>query len=138
MIIYCEYIYFYFDSFSRYYLKIIAFPDSSQNITFHKQFGEDYEDYSEDDSDNPKWMFEFKYYIILISLINFVLAIIFEFYIIPFFNRWWTKNKIVKLKKEIEIKEIDADLNMINEVKNYIAIRKKKKELKLAKKNKKK
>ena len=138
MTLYCEYIFFHIDFFSRNYLKIIAFPDSKQNITYHKQFGEDYEDYSEDDSDNPQWMFEFKYYIILISLINFVLAIIFEFYIIPFFNRWWTKNKIVKLKKEIEIKEIDADLNMINEVKNYIAIRKKKKELKLAKKNKKK
>ena len=127
MIIYCEYIYFYIDSFSRYYLKIIAFPDSSQNITFHKQFGEDYEDYNEDDSENPQWIFEFKYYIIILSFINFVFSIITEFYIIPFFNRWWNRTRILKIKKEIEIKEIDTDLSMINDVMNYINIRKRKK-----------
>ena len=127
MIIYCEYIYFYIDSFSRYYLKIIAFPDSSQDITFHKQFGEDYEDYNEDDSENPQWIFEFKYYIIILSFINFVFSIITEFYIIPFFNRWWNRTRILKIKKEIEIKEIDTDLSMINDVMNYINIRKRKK-----------
>ena len=86
MRIYCEYIYFYIDSFSRYYLKFIAFPDSSQNITFHKQFSEDYEDYNEDDYENPQWIFEFKYYIIILSFINFAFSIIIEFYIFPFFS----------------------------------------------------
>ncbi len=135
MTLYCEYIYFHIDWFSRNLLKIIAFPDSSQNITYHKQYGEDYEDYNEDDSENPQWIFEFKYYIIILSLINFILSIITEFYIIPFFNRWWTRNKILKIRKEIEMQEIDTDLNMINEVKNYISIRKKKKEQIIKKKN---
>ena len=135
MRIYCEYIYFYIDSFSRYYLKFIAFPDSSQNISYHKQYGEDFQDYNEDDSGNPQWIFEFKYYIIILSLINYTLSIIIEFYIIPIFNRWWTRNKILKIRKEIEIQEIDIDLNMINEVKNYISIRKKEKQEKIKKKN---
>ena len=133
MTFYCEYLIYRIDKFSRYYIKLIAFPDSHQNLSYHKEFGESFEDYNEDDSKNPKWSFEFKYYIMFLSIVNFILSIIIEYYFIPLIKRFWVQSKINNIKKKIENNSIDVNLNMINEVKNYDDVIKRKNQQKMKK-----
>ena len=135
MTFYCEYLIYRIDKFSRYYIKLIAFPDSPQNLSFHKEFGEIFEDYNEDDSKNPKWNFEFKYYIMFLSLVNFIVSIIIEYYFIPWIKSCYVKSKINNIKKKIENNQMDVNLSMINEVNNYDDIIKRENQQKMKKNN---
>ena len=123
--IYCEYIIYNVDYFVRYQLKMIAFPDSSQDdMIKHKNQSDPNDTYVESDESNPKFPIpiEFKYIIIIITLLNFVVSIVVEQCAIPCVKKCWMKYKIKGMENTINQKEKEVDLNMINEVKNYAAI----------------
>ena len=131
--IYCEYIIFHVDFFVYEYLKMVAFPDSSQKDMMKHADDGDYKDYIESDDDNPDALkfIEFKYILMIITILNFIISIVVEQYIIPYVKKCWMKSQIEKMKKKINTKEKEADLNMINEVKNYALVQNNKKNIKI-------
>ena len=129
--IYCEYIIYHVDDFVRYQMKMIAFPDSSQHDMMRLRNPSDpKDDYTESDDENPKFGIEFKYILIIITLINFIVSVVVEQFVIPCVKKCWMKSQIQGMEQTINNQEKEADLNMINEVKNYAAIHKTKKVIK--------
>ena len=71
----------------------------------------------------PKYILEFKYYIMLIIVINFFFCLFIEKILIPKCNKCWRNRKMKRLQRKLELEQEsanEADLNLINEVKNYI------------------
>ena len=113
MFLYSEYIIFYVDYFSNNYMKIVPFPDDTffYNSTIH-----------------AKYYIQFKYYLMIIVVLNFIVSLIIEKVIIPKTNKCWRKRRMNSLKYRIDNnKEREENLNMINNVKNYIKEQKMKK-----------
>ena len=109
--IYSEYIVFYVDYFSRNFIYISAYPDDpfvNYYLLNNKQI--------------------FKYYIMVIIVINFIVSLFIEKVIVPKFNKCWKRFKMKKIKRRLESDlQKEADLNLINNVKNYIRQQKAKK-----------
>ena len=123
--IYCEYIIFHVDEFVNEKMKMIAFPDSSQvEMMRHSNKSDPEDNYNDSDKGNPKFPIEFKYILMIITIINFIISIIVEQCVIPCIKKCWMKNQIKGIEKAINKKEKEVDLNMINEVKNYTIIHK--------------
>ena len=105
--IYAEYIVFYLDKFSKEWMMLVPYPDDS----------------FEDLHVKPKYILEFKYYIMLIIVINFFFCLFIEKILIPKCNKCWRNRKMKRLQRKLELEQEsanEADLNLINEVKNYI------------------
>jgi len=108
--IYSEYIVFYVDYFSRKFIYISAYPDdpfvdyyllNSRQKNHHSEI--------------------FKYYIMVIIVINFIVSLFIEKVIVPKCNKWWKRYRMKKIKRRLENdQQKEADLNLINNVKNYI------------------
>ena len=123
--IYCEYIIFHVDEFVNEKMKMIAFPDSSQvEMMRHSNKSDPEDNYNDSDVGNPQFPIEFKYILMIITIINFIISIIVEQCVIPCIKKCWMKNQIKGIEKAINKKEKEVDLNMINEVKNYTIIHK--------------
>ncbi len=113
MFLYSEYIIFYVDYFSNNYMKIVPFPDDT---------------FFYNDTIQVKYYIQFKYYLMIMVVLNFIVSLIIEKVIIPKTNKCWRKRKMNSLKYRIENnKEREENLNMINNVKNYIKEQKMKK-----------
>jgi hypothetical protein len=112
---------------------MVAFPDSSQKDRMKHSDDGDYKDYIESDDSNPDALkfIEFKYILMIITILNFIISIVVEQYIIPYVKKCWMKSQIEKMKHKINTKEKEADLNMINEVKNYALVQNNKKNIKI-------
>jgi magnesium-transporting ATPase (P-type) len=108
--IYSEYIVFYVDYFSRNFIYISAYPDDPFV---------DY--YLLNDKQKNHHSQVFKYYIMIIIVINFIVSLFIEKVIVPKFNKCWKRFKMKKIKRRLESDlQKEADLNLINNVKNYI------------------
>ena len=116
--LYAEYIVFYVDYFSRKWVYISPYPDDP------------FYDYGVDENGTRNYKdrhsIPFKYYIMMIIIINFIICLIIEKVIVPRCNRLWRKNRMRKLERQLELDvEKKSDLNLINTVKNYIREQKK-------------
>jgi cation-transporting ATPase 13A3/4/5 len=116
--LYAEYIVFYVDYFSRKWIYISPYPDDP------------FYDYGVDENGTRNYKdrhsIPFKYYIMMIIIINFIICLIIEKVIVPRCNRLWRKNRMRKLERQLELDvEKKSDLNLINTVKNYIREQKK-------------
>ena len=113
--IYAEYIVFYIDYFTKNFIFISAYPDDpfvDYYLLNNKQ---------KNHHSTP-----FKYYIMVIIVINFFVSFFIEKVIVPKCNKWWKRYRMKKIKKRLEEDhEKEADLNLINNVKNYIRQQKK-------------
>ena len=117
--IYSEYIVFYVDYFSRNFIYISAYPDDPF-VDYYLLNNKQKNHHSE----------VFKYYIMGIIVINFFVSFIIEKLIVPKFNKCWKRYRMKKIKRRIEEDhEKEADLNLINNVKNYIRQQKKTKKM---------
>ena len=115
--IYAEYIVFYVDEFSRTWIYISPYPDDP----FY-----DYIDSDEYREHKIKNNIPFKYIVMLLIVINFIVCLVIEKVIVPFCNKKWRKYKMNKLSRQLELDtDRKANLNMINTVKNYIREQKK-------------
>jgi hypothetical protein len=90
----------------------------------HSNKSDPEDNYNDSDEGNPKFPIEFKYILMIITIINFIISIIVEQCVIPCIKKCWMKNQIKGIEKAINKKEKEVDLNMINEVKNYTIIHK--------------
>ena len=115
--IYTEYIVFYVDKFSEKKIKIIPFPD-------------DYF-YYKDKSIKPKYYIQFKFYVMIIIIINFLVSLFIEKIIVSKATKCWNKMKMNSLKNSINNdKRNEENLYIINKVQNYVKEQKMKKLLK--------
>ena len=115
--IYAEYIVFYVDKFSRTWVCISPFPDDPF-----------YDEYGIDESIKHRHVLIFKYIIMIGIVGNFIVSLFFEKVIAPKCNKLWRRFRInnMRIKLETEAGK-NADLKMINTVKNYIREQKKSK-----------
>jgi magnesium-transporting ATPase (P-type) len=109
--IYSEYIVFYVDYFSRNFIYISAYPDDpfvDYYLLNNKQ-------------KNHHSGTIFKYHIMVIIVVNFIVSLFIEKVVVPKCNKCWKRNKMKKIKRRLENDyQREADLNLINNVKNYI------------------
>ena len=109
--IYVLYIIIYIDYFSRHFLHLIPFPDDS-NIN---------EDVKVDGVKQlPNIKIEFKFYVVIYCLVNFLVCLFFEKVIVSLLIKIWSKRQFDKNEKEMRKTEIEPTLNLINDVKNYV------------------
>ena len=118
--IYAEYIVFYVDKFSREWIWINPYPDDP--------FYENYGVYELDEKKkNALRSFPFKYIIMVMIVVNFIVCLFIEKVIVPKCNKIWRKSRMKKLRRQLELDtDRKADLKLINTVKNYIREQKKK------------
>ena len=112
--IYSEYIVFYVDKFSREWIWINPYPDDP----FYENYG-----VYELDEEQKKSLHSipFKYFIMVLIVINFVVCLFLEKVIVPKCNKIWRKYKMNKLRRQLELDtDKKSDLKLINTVKNYI------------------
>ena len=106
MFIYSEYIVFYVDKFSNKLIKIVAFPDDS--FTYNP-------------STEPKYNMQFKFYVMIIIVLNFIFALFIEKVIVAKVTKCWNTMRMKSLKLKIENdKKNEANLNLITSVQNYV------------------
>ena len=106
LFIYSEYIVFYVDPFSDEVVEIKPFPDDSFYFDEHTK---------------PKYHMQFKFIIMIIILCNFVVSLIIEKIILPKMNKYWKKMRMDSLRKRVESDKVnEADLNLINNIQNYV------------------
>ena len=111
--LYAEYIVFYVDAFSRDWIHISPYPDDP--------FFDEYDLTDEEKAENDKKSIPFKYYIMIIIVVNFIACLVIEKVILPQCSRVWRNNKMKKLKEKLDSDvEKRSDLNLINDVKNFI------------------
>ena len=119
--IYSIYIVIYIDRFTSETVFVIPFPDDS--FFFGKSN-------KERGALKYKYYMEFKYYVIIIILLNALVSLFIEKVVVQKVGKCWRKRRMKSLTKKVEDKDNEANLNMINTVKNYI------KEKQIKKKNK--
>ena len=111
--LYAEYIVFYVDYFSRTWIYISPYPDDP---FYHGYYLEILYPESKHRHKVP-----FKYYIMILIVINFIACLIIEKVIVPKCNRIWRRHRMEKLRRQLDLDvNKNADLNLINTVKNYI------------------
>ena len=111
--LYAEYIVFYVDYFSRNWIYISPYPDDPFYHGYYLEIV--------DPESKHRHKVPFKYYIMILIVINFIVCLIIEKIIVPKCNRMWRKRQMEKLSRQLDL-DVDkkADLNLINTVKNYI------------------
>ena len=108
--IYSEYIVFYVDNFSRHYFYVSAYPDDPFV---------DY--YLLNDRQKNHHSFPFKYLIMIIIIINSIVSFFIEKFVVSKCYKIWKKYQMKRIRQNLEMdKDKEADLNLINNVKNYI------------------
>ena len=115
--LYCEYTIFFIDSWSYSHFNNVPFPDSKLNKNYIKLSE------SEFDLSKKKLFkgFEFKYVVMIITLVNFIVAFVIEKYFVSWCIKKWKKKKIFEKEKEInENRNVEYDLNLINDVKMFV------------------
>ena len=106
LFIYSEYIVFYVDPFSEKVVEIMPFPDDSFYFDEHTK---------------PKYHMQFKFLVMILILADFIVCLFIEKILLPKMNRFWNKMRMDSLKIRVVIdKENEADLNLINNIQNYV------------------
>ena len=105
---YIFYIILYNDKFSKNYLKIIGFPDEK-----------DIKGDIDNKDDIPNFGIKFKFYLCIYCFINFLFSLFFEKIIVKCLTRKWLSKQHSKNKNQLLNKEIELQLNVINDIKLY-------------------
>ena len=103
--IYCFYIIFYGDYLSRKWLLLKQFPDD--NFKDEKERVE------------PLYYIAFKYYLMIYVFINFLICVLFEKIVSHNIIRKWLTNRMKQKQLKIQKEEIEPNLNLLNEIRNY-------------------
>ena len=103
--IYCFYIIFHGDFLTKKWLLLMEFPDDN----FRK----------ENDVTKPKYLISFKYYLMGFVFINFLMSLFFEKIVSSYIIRKWLVNKMKAKQLKIQKEEIEPNLNLLNEIRNY-------------------
>ena len=113
---YVFYLIIYNDPFSKDSIKVTFFPDDDfirhYNVT--EKIRKDYE------KENRDIGIPFKYYIVMYCIINFFVCYLFEKKVVAYFIKILYKKQFLKNKAIIRMKEIEPNLDLINDVKNYV------------------
>ena len=110
---YVFYIMFYLDIFSEKKLKILSFPDENEEIRKKLNIG-----------------INFKYYVMVYCILNFLICLFFEKVIVAYLIKIWSKKQYKKNEKTLRKTDIEPTLNLINDVKNYVREHEKKRKKK--------
>ena len=104
---------FYLDIFSEKKLKILSFPDENEEIRKKLNIG-----------------INFKYYVMVYCILNFLICLFFEKVIVAYLIKIWSKKQYKKNEKTLRKTDIEPTLNLINDVKNYVREHEKKRKKK--------
>jgi len=74
---------------------------------------------NESDIIKPTYYISFKYYLMIYVFINFLICIFFEKVVSHYIIRKWLKNRLRQKQMKIQKEEIEPNLNLLNEIKNY-------------------
>ena len=103
--IYCFYIIFYGDYLTKNWLLLMEFPDDNFR--------------NESDIIKPTYYISFKYYLMMYVFLNFLLCLFFEKIVSRNIIRKWLINRMKEKQMKIQKEEIEPNLNLLNEIKNY-------------------
>ena len=113
--IYSEYIVFYVDYFTRFFYYSPAYPDDPF-VNY----------YLLNNNQKNHHSFPFKYCIMIIIVINFIVSFFIEKFVVSKCYKIWKKYQMKRIRQNLEMdKDKEADLNLINNVKNYTREQKK-------------
>ncbi len=101
--IYCFYIIFHGDYLTKNWLLLMEFPD----------------DNFRDDVTKPTYFIAFKYYLMIYVFINFLFCLFFEKIVSHNIIRKWLRNRMKEKQMKIQKEEIEPNLNLLNEIRNY-------------------
>lgn len=108
--IYCFYIIFHGDYLTKKWLLLLEFPDDPFR--------------GENEVIEPTFFIPFKYYLMIYVLINFGLCLLCEKLISSNIIRKWLINRMKEKQMKIQKEEIEPNLNLLNEIRNYAKINK--------------
>ena len=74
---------------------------------------------NKDEVIQPTYYISFKYYLMIYVFINFLICIFFEKVVSHYIIRKWLKNRLRQKQMKIQKEEIEPNLNLLNEIKNY-------------------
>ena len=103
--IYCFYIIFHGDYLTKNWLLLMEFPDDSFR--------------DENDIIEPTYYMSFKYYLMIYDFINFLVCLFLEKIVSHNIIRKWLINRMKLKQMKIQKEEIEPNLNLLNEIKNY-------------------
>ena len=103
--IYCFYIIFHGDLLTKKWLLLLEFPDDP----FRK----------DTDAMTPKYFIPFKYYLMVYVFVNFLICLFFEKIVSANIIRKWLVHRMKEKQLKIQKEEIEPNLNLLNEIRNY-------------------
>ena len=103
--IYVFYIIFHGDYLTKKWLLLMEFPDDNFR--------------NKDEVIEPTYYISFEYYLMIYVFINFLICIFFEKIVSHYIIRKWLKNRLRQKQMKIQKEEIEPNLNLLNEIKNY-------------------
>ena len=74
---------------------------------------------NESDIIKPTYYISFKYYLMMYVFLNFLLCLFFEKIVSRNIIRKWLINRMKEKQMKIQKEEIEPNLNLLNEIKNY-------------------
>ena len=102
--IYCFYIIFHGDYLTKKWYLLMEFPDDS---------------FKNDGVIEPTYYISFKYYLMIYVFINFLICLFFEKIVAHNIIRKWLIHRMKEKQMKIQKEEIEPNLNLLNEIKNY-------------------
>ena len=103
--IYCFYIIFHGDFLTKKWLLLLEFPDDNFR--------------NKNDIIEPTYYISFKYYLMIYVFINFCICLFLEKVVSQKIIRKWLINRMKEKQMKIQKEEIEPNLNLLNEIKNY-------------------
>ena len=103
--IYCFYIIFHGDFLTKKWLLLLEFPDDN----FRKK----------NEIIDPTYYISFKYYLMIYVFVNFLVCLFLEKIVSQKIIRKWLINRMKEKQRKIQKEEIEPNLNLLNEIKNY-------------------
>ena len=103
--LYCFYIIFHGDWLTKKWLLLMEFPDDSFR--------------NKKDVTKPTYYMSFKYYVMIYVFFNFLMCLFLEKVVSHYIIRNWITKKMKEKQRKIQKEEIEPNLNLLNEIKNY-------------------
>ena len=102
--IYCFYIIFHGDFLTKKWLLLMEFPDDN---------------FRNDEIIKPSYFISFKYYLMIYVFLNYLFCLFFEKIVSSNIIRKWLRNRMKLKQMKIQKEEIEPNLNLLNEIRNY-------------------
>ena len=103
--LYCFYIIFHGDFLTKKWLLLMEFPDDNFR--------------NKNEVIKPTYYISYKYYLMIYVFFNFLMNLFFEKVVSHYIIRRWITKKMKEKQRKIQKEEIEPNLNLLNEIKNY-------------------